>query len=308
MRTINLLQKTFVSLLTATPFLLPAQAQEVDNHDIVVAIIDTGVDVNHPLIRDNLWTNPNEKMNGKDNDGNGYAGDMHGWNFVSDNNDLTDNHGHGTHVAGIIRQRTLSSRVKFMILKYYDPQQPGKNNLLNTVRAIRYATKMKVDIINYSGGGEERSALEEKAIREAQQQGILFIAAAGNDGRNTDKQGYYPAGYKLDNIISVAALDSARHLIGSSNYGAKSVDIAAPGKNIYSSLPNNQYGLMTGTSQATAWVTGLAASLMLQNPSKRSPYFIKERLEHEGVRDEALVDKLKSPIRISALHDEFSSL
>lgn len=308
MRTINLLQKTFFGLLTATPLLLPAQAQEAETRDIVVAIIDTGVDVNHPLIRDNLWTNPNEKLNGKDNDGNGYAGDLHGWNFVSDNNDLTDNHGHGTHVAGIIRQRTLSSRVKFMILKYYDPEQTGKNNLMNTVRAIRYATAMKVDIINYSGGGEERSALEEKAIREAQRQGILFIAAAGNDGRNTDKLGYYPAGYKLDNIISVAALDSARHLIGSSNYGAKSVDIAAPGKNIYSSLPNNQYGLMTGTSQATAWVTGLAAALMLQNPYKRSPEFIKERLEHEGIRDEALADKLKSPIRISALHDELSSL
>ncbi|MBO9665474.1 MAG: S8 family serine peptidase [Bdellovibrio sp.] len=300
MRQLNLLQKTVFGILTATPLLLPAQTKELQDRDIVIAIIDTGADITHPLIRDNLWTNPNEKSNGLDNDGNGYAGDLHGWNFVSNNNDVSDNHGHGTHVAGIIRSRTLSSRVKFMILKYYDPGQTGKNNLMNTVRAIRYATKMKVDIINYSGGGEERSELEEKAIREAQAQGILFVAAAGNDGRNTDKIGYFPAGYKLKNILSVAAMDESRHLISSSNYGKNSVDIAAPGKNIYSSLPGGQYGLMTGTSQATAWVTGLAASMMLQDGTLRDPLELKKRLGRQGTQNPLL--------RISALQGELSSL
>ncbi|WP_413560925.1 S8 family peptidase [Bdellovibrio sp. HCB209] len=311
MRTLSYIQKTFFGILSATPFLWPAVAQprtSDPDRDIVIAIIDTGIDVNHPLIKDNLWVNPNEKANGLDNDGNGYAGDLHGWNFVSENGDITDNHGHGTHIAGIIRQRTLSSRVKFMVLKYYDPTQSGRVNLINTVRAIRYATKMKADIINYSGGGDTRSALEEKAIREAQDQGILFVAAAGNDGRNTDKMGYYPAGYKLKNIISVAAMDSSRHLIDSSNYGSQSVDIAAPGKNVYSSLPGGQFGLMTGTSQATAWVTGLAAALMLQNPSLRNPETIKMKLETEGTRDEGLVGKLKSTVRITALQNDISSL
>ncbi|MEK2690764.1 S8 family peptidase [Bdellovibrio sp. GT3] len=311
MRSLNLIQKTFFGILSATPVFWPSIAQPRTNEpdrDIVIAIIDTGVDINHPLIKDNLWLNPKEKINGQDNDGNGYAGDLHGWNFVSENSDLSDQHGHGTHIAGIIRQRTLSKRVKFMVLKYYDPEQSGRVNLVNTVRAIRYAIKMKADIINYSGGGDTRSALEEQAIREAQEKGILFVAAAGNDGRNTDKMGYYPAGYNLRNIISVAALDTNRHLIDSSNYGSKSVDIAAPGKNVYSSLPGGQFGVMTGTSQATAWVTGLAAALMLQNPELRDPELIKLKLETEGIRDQSLVGKLKSTVRITSLQNDISSL
>ncbi len=150
---------------------LSAQAED---RDIVVAIIDTGIDVNHPLIKSHLWVNPNEKANGSDNDGNGYAGDLHGWNFVSNNNDISDNHGHGTHVAGIILQKAHSDRVKFMILKYYDPFITTDDNLLNTVKAIHYAIKMKANIINYSGGGDIKSPLEEAAIRDAQKQGILL--------------------------------------------------------------------------------------------------------------------------------------
>lgn len=277
-------------------------SQESLDRDIVVAIIDTGVDVNHPLIKDNLWTNPREKNNRKDNDGNGFAGDLHGWNFVSNNHDLSDHHGHGTHVAGIIQQQARSSRVKFMILKYYDPTMTANDNLLNTVKAIRYATRMKADIINYSGGGDERSAMEEAAIREAQDQGILFVAAAGNEGRNTDVAGYYPAGYSLSNIISVAALDSQKRLLASSNFGTRSVDIAAPGKNIFSALPDGKYGYMSGTSQATAWVSGLAAALMLRHPWETlSPQDVKKILLSSGTKDRLLSKKVRSQTRISSL-------
>lgn len=277
-------------------------SQESWEKDIVVAIIDTGVDVTHPLIRDNLWVNPHEKNNGKDSDGNGYADDLHGWNFVSNNNDLSDHHGHGTHVAGIIQQRARSARVKFMILKYYDPLSPASDNLLNTVKAIRYATQMKADIINYSGGGDERSPMEEAAIRDAQRKGILFVAAAGNEGRNTDIAGYYPAGYTLSNIISVAALDSQKRLLASSNFGSRTVDIAAPGKNIFSSLPGGKYGYMSGTSQATAWVTGLAVQLMLQKTwSLPAPERIKTELLQSGVKDHQLARKIRNQTRISAL-------
>lgn len=273
----------------------------VEHKDIVVAIIDTGVDIHHPLIRNHLWVNPYEKNNGKDNDGNGYAGDIHGWNFVSNNNDLSDNHGHGTHVAGIILQKARSQRLKFMILKYYDPFSSNDDNLLNTVKAIRYATAMKADIINYSGGGDSRSPLEEAAIRDAQKHGILFVAAAGNEGRNTDLVGFYPAGYRLSNIISVAAMDSQKRLLASSNYGSRTVDIVAPGKDIYSSLPGGRYGPMSGTSQATAWVSGLAAALLLKMEKSWTPENIKKLLEKVATKDHSLSKKVHSESRISSL-------
>lgn len=278
-------------------------SQNKSDREIVVAIIDTGVDISHPLIRDNLWINPKEnKSNNTDDDGNGYADDLHGWNFVSNNGDLTDHHGHGTHIAGIIKQTAHSKRVRFMILKYYDPTSAASDNLLNTVKAIRYAVKMRADIINYSGGGNDRSAMEEAAIREAESQGILFVAAAGNDGRNTDVMGYYPAGYQISNIISVAASDSLKGLLASSNFGRRTVDIAAPGKDIFSSLPGGKYGYMSGTSQATAWVSGLATSLMLNHERGRlTPADIKDILERNGIQDPQLAQKIRSRTRISSL-------
>lgn len=299
MMTTTLSHKLFFSLLLSS--LLPVTTHAQESRDVVIAIIDTGVDINHPLIKKHLWTNPKETKSTRDDDGNGYAGDLHGWNFSSNNNDLSDKHGHGTHVAGIILQRAKSQRIKFMILKYYDPDKSGEENLLNTVKAIRYAIKMKVDIINYSGGGDTRSPLEEAAIRDAQKQGILFVAAAGNEGRNTDRAGFFPAGYQLSNIISVAAMDSEQKLLDTSNYGANSVDIVAPGKNVLSSLPGGRYGYMTGTSQATAWVTGLAASLLVQSHKKWSPEEIKTFLVKSAVRDVQLSSKIKSQARISSL-------
>lgn len=269
--------------------------------EVIVAIIDTGVDINHPLIQDHLWTNAHEKNNSQDNDGNGYAGDLHGWNFVSNNNDISDNHGHGTHVAGIILQQAQSQKVKFMILKYYDPLKNGEDNLANTVKAIRYAIQMKADIINYSGGGDNRSPLEEAAIREAKEKGILFVAAAGNEGRNTDRVGYFPAGYRLSNIISVAAMDSRKRLLANSNFGVHSVDFVAPGKNVYSTLPGGRYGFMSGTSMATAWVSGLVASLLVKTEKTWSPEDIKRFLEKVAVKDQKLTNKVRSQGRISTL-------
>ncbi|WP_253696959.1 S8 family peptidase [Bdellovibrio bacteriovorus] len=302
MMTTTLPKKLLVLLLFAN-LAVQAQADTTapKDRDIVVAIIDTGVDINHPLIRDHLWVNPNDQKNTLDDDGNGYADDLHGWNFVSNNSDISDNHGHGTHVAGIILQKAKTQKVKFMILKYYDPLQSGDDNLLATVKAIRYATKMKADIINYSGGGDSRSPLEEAAIRDAQKQGIVFVAAAGNEGRDTDRVGYYPAGYRLSNIISVAAVDSRKRLLASSNYGSKSVDIAAPGKNVFSSLPGGRYGFMTGTSQATAWVSGLVASLLARSEKSLRPEDIKRYLEQSATKDRMLTKKIRTQSRISSL-------
>lgn len=262
--------------------------------DIVVAIIDTGIDVRHPDLSDNLWTNPGETgkdakgrdkaANGIDDDGNGYVDDVHGWNFVDNNNILTDNHGHGTHVAGIVGGVGgngigivgISPKVSLMAIKYYDPKAPGVNNLVNTVKAIQYAVKMNANVINYSGGGLEPSSEERRAIELAANKGILFVAAAGNERSNSDLKGYYPADYGLPNIISVTAIDKFKQVLPTSNYGERTVDLAAPGNDIFSTLPSGQYGFLTGTSQATAFATGVAALVMANNSElKKADRIIK---------------------------------
>lgn len=252
------------------------------SRDIVVAIVDTGIDVNHPDLRNNLWKNPGETgkdskgrdkaTNGIDDDGNGYVDDVHGWNFVHGNHNLTDNHGHGTHIAGIVGAEGgnnygvtgVAPKVSLMVLKYFDPQS-ASNNLVNTIKAFDYAVKMNAHIINYSGGGLEYSKPEFTAVKRAEQKGILFVAAAGNERTNSDFNKYYPADYDLDNIISVTAINPSLRVLSSSNYGVHTVDIAAPGENIYSTHPNNSFYPMTGTSQATAFVSGVAALLMAHN-------------------------------------------
>lgn len=251
---------------------------------IIVAVIDTGIDVNHEDLKDNLWVNPGESgldadgndkaTNGIDDDGNGFIDDVHGWNFVSNNNRLDDNHGHGSHVAGIIGAKGgngvgisgVAPNVSLMILKYFDPKVPATDNLRNTVQAINYAVKMNARIINYSGGGLEYSQEEKDAIIEAQKKGILFVAAAGNERSNSDYVRYYPADYKLSNIISVTAHNPSDNVLASSNYGTETVDIAAPGETVISTLPGNRYGVMTGTSQATGFVSGAAALVLSQYP------------------------------------------
>lgn len=250
------------------------------SREVIVAVIDTGADINHEDLAGNLWINKGETgrdangvdraTNGIDDDHNGFIDDTHGWNFVSNNNDLKDNHGHGNHIAGIIGARAgngkgisgIAPEVSLMILKYYDPKVPNTDNLKNTIAAIRYAVNMGAHIINYSGGGTEYSADEKAAVAEADRKGILFVAAAGNERSNSDQFKYYPADYGLSNIISVTAIDPGTQVLASSNYGVETVDIAAPGQNILSLLPNNSYGYMTGTSQATAFVTGAAALVM----------------------------------------------
>lgn len=296
-------------LLFALLFLCPLVATtETTGRDIVVAIIDTGIDEEHPELRQHLWNNSQEIPGNKiDDDGNGFVDDLHGWNFVSNSPQLSDNHGHGTHVAGIIAGRSsalprISSQVKIMVLKYYDPKAKGSQNLLNSVRAIRYAIEMKADIINYSGGGPDRSALEEAAIREASAAGIVFIAAAGNDGANNDKTAFYPANYRLPNVISVAAIDGGGELLSFSNYGSDSIDLALRGKNIYSTLPEGQHGFMTGTSQATALLSACAAHVMLQNSKLiGKPQQLLKALLQYGKKDQALIGKTKYRVSLDPL-------
>ncbi len=264
---------------------------ETCRNKVVVAVVDTGIDYTHPGLRDHVWVNSGEagnwqppkevaaltscrdkSCNGIDDDGNGFVDDVVGWDFVNDEPLPYDVHGHGTHISGIISSDPVAGvglvgvcpDVTIMPLKYYDNSGLGNNNLANTVKAIRYAVKMGANIINYSGGGADPAASEKAAIEEAERKGILFVAAAGNDGHSNDQTPYFPASYGLDNIISVASINRENQLLPSSNFGTRMVNIAAPGLMILSSLPTGKFGTMSGTSQATAFVTGTAALLASQ--------------------------------------------
>jgi subtilisin family serine protease len=268
------------------------------SRDIVVAVIDTGLDATHRDLAKNVWHDP-------------HSSSTYGWNFVTDHSNPNDDHGHGTHIAGIIGaiadpQNGVSGvahHVSIMPVKYYSDANPGSVNLRNTVSAINYAVEHGARIINYSGGGPEFSEDEYLAIKKAEARGVLFVAAAGNEHQDTDlsENYYYPAAYHLSNIISVAATDIRNNLLPSSNWGKKKVDIAAPGENIYSTLPGGRYGYMTGTSQATAFVTGVAALLLSQDPSL-TPSEIKEIIMDSADSIAGLKDKLASGGRVNAYH------
>jgi subtilisin family serine protease len=241
---------------------------------VVVAVIDTGIDSKHKSLESNIWHDTQEKKP-----------EVYGWNFVSNRPNPSDEHGHGTHVAGIIGAMVdpstgvsgVAHRVSIMPVKYYSDGNTGAINLKNTIAAINYAVEHGARIINYSGGGPEFSEEEYLAIKKAEARGVLFVSAAGNEHQDTDQTDnyYYPSAYRLSNIISVAATDIHNNLLKSSNWGKKTVDVAAPGENIYSTLPGGRYGYMSGTSQATAFVTGMAALLLAQDPSLK-PQQIKE--------------------------------
>jgi subtilisin family serine protease len=256
---------------------------------IVVAVIDTGIDYTHPDLKDNLWINKGEtgywqpgnssamcndrSCNGLDDDGNGFIDDVIGWDFVHDIPLPYDTHGHGTNIAGIIASSAANGigttgvcpTASIMSLKFYDSSGIGYSNLQNTVRAIQYAVRMGANIINYSGGGADLALNERLAVEDAEKHGILFVAAAGNDGRNNDFRPYYPASYGFDNEIAVASITKTDELLSNSNFG-HTVDVGAPGMSILSTLPG-KWGTMSGTSQATAFVSGAAALIASQYSS-----------------------------------------
>ncbi|MBA3474808.1 MAG: S8 family serine peptidase [Rubrobacter sp.] len=236
----------------------------------VVAVIDEGVDTNHPDLKNNIWTNSGETAgNGIDDDKNGYVDDVNGWDFYNNDRtvyDLGDGDKHGTHVAGTIAAEGNNNlgvvgvnwKAKIMPLKFLGPDGGYTSD---AVAALNYAVNKGVKISNNSwgGGGPSQTLLE--AINKADTAGHLFVAAAGNEGVNNDTTAHYPSSYTSANIISVAATDNKDALASFSNYGSSSVDLAAPGVGILSTLPGSTYGSYSGTSMATPHVTGAAALL-----------------------------------------------
>ncbi len=183
-------------------------------------------------------------------------------------------YGHGEHVTGIIK--AVNPNAIIVPISYYKQFAPDAYNVLSFISAVKKAVKMKVNIINVSGGGNEYIKDEYAALKKAEKAGILVVAAAGNNGRNTDNVAYkyYPAAYNLSNIVSVASIDNKGKIPPFSNYGYSTIDLAAPGENIYSTLPEGKYGYMSGTSMAAPFVTGVASLILSAHP-KLKPYEVK---------------------------------
>lgn len=240
----------------------------------IVAVIDTGIDYTHPDLAPNMWINTGEiPGNNIDDDKDGFIDDVHGVNFIVNSGNPMDDHSHGTHVAGTIGAvgnngigvAGVNWRVQLMALKFLDSSGSGSTS--NAIRALNYAVAHGASISNNSwGGGGYNQALID-AINNARGQGHIYVAAAGNTGANNDVSPFYPSSYTPNNIVAVAATDSWDQLASFSNYGATTVDLAAPGVNIYSTMPGGNYGYKSGTSMAAPHVAGALALVRDLHPS-----------------------------------------
>lgn len=246
----------------------------------ILALLDSGVDVNHPDIKGNLWTNPGEiPGDGIDNDNNGVVDDVHGFNAVDNLGDPVDDVGHGTHCAGTIGAQGnngigvvgVNQEANIMAIKI-----GGRRGIPATgiIRGMQYATKMGARITSNSWGGSRPNEAIEAVFRESP---ALHIIAAGNSGSNNDARPQYPANYDLPNNLSIAATDHNDNLARFSCYGENTVDLAAPGVSIMSTVPNGGYGSKSGTSMATPHAAGAALLVATQFP-EISNEELKERL------------------------------
>ena len=249
------------------------------SRSVVVGVVDTGIDYNHPDLVANMWRNPGEVPGDRiDNDGNGFVDDVYGWDFANNDADPFDDNGHGTHTAGTIGAvggngvgvAGVNWQVSLMALKFLGANGSGTTSA--AVAALNYATLMRrtygVNVVatNNSWGGGGASTALTSAIVAGGNAGILCVAAAGNESSNNDTTPSYPANVTSDAVISIAATDASNRLATFSNYGATTVDIAAPGVGILSTTPNNTYSTYSGTSMATPHVAGVVALLAAASP------------------------------------------
>jgi subtilase family protein/PASTA domain-containing protein/fervidolysin-like protein len=240
------------------------------SNSVIVAVVDSGTDYTHPELDGNVWTNPNETLDGADNDGNSLVDDIRGWDFFDSDAMPLDQNGHGTHVAGTIGAEGNNAegvtgvnwRVKLM------PLRVGNSNDLSVfaiAQSFAYACAKGVRIVNGSFGGDGQSTAIHNAIAACPN--TLFVFAAGNSSRNVDASPTYPCVEQLANVICVAASQPGDTRASFSNYGVTSVDLAAPGWDIMSTWPGNDYDWLDGTSMAAPHVAGAAALVLAQRPT-----------------------------------------
>jgi predicted outer membrane repeat protein len=241
--------------------------------DVIVGIIDSGIDYLHDDLKTNVFQNPNEiEGNGIDDDENGLVDDVYGYDFYNDDNDPFDDNGHGTHVAGIIGAATnnetgvagLAWQTRILPIKFSGSDGTGSSSA--ALSAIEYAVDMGAMVLNLSWGGTAYSEALFQTISGAEKTGVLFVTSAGNSATDNDLVPHYPSSYELPNIISVAASNENDLAADFSNWGITSVDLCAPGKTILSTLPDNYYGYMSGSSMAAPFVTGSIALVYSQFP------------------------------------------
>ena len=288
---------------------LKAWATTRGSEEIVVAVLDTGVDYTHPDLVSNMWFRPANVPQYRD-DELGTFNDEHGFNAASNLSDPMDDNGHGTHCSGIIGAEGdndegiagINWNVRIMPLKFMG--RGGFGTTKDAIEAINYAIDRKrngvnVRVINASWGSTAYSKALEDVIRAAGEEGILFVAAAGNATTDNDKRPHYPSNYKLSNVISVAATDKADNLASFSNYGVKTVHIAAPGREILSTWLNDAYREASGTSMAAPQVAGVAA-LILSNEPNLSVEKLRERILRSVDKIDSLAGKVENGGRINA--------
>lgn len=287
---------------------------DIDCSDVAVGVMDSGIQTNHEDLIDNIWVNTGEIVgDGIDNDGNGYIDDIYGWNCGDSNGDVSYVDEHGVHVAGIVSAATNNSKgvasvarnAKIASIKIFNSS--GKSTLSYIIEGINFAKKNDINIINCSFGGTGWGSSSVNTIKSAMAAvpDMFFVIAAGNttsaSEANNDKVAVYPSQLTkdLDNVISVANTTSSDELSSTSHYGATSVDIAAPGTVIYSTIPTSSYGTMSGTSMATPMVASAVAVMRAVKPNI-SAKEIKETLCSSSDKLSALTGKVISGGRLNA--------
>lgn len=249
--------------------------------DVVVAVVDTGIDYNHPALKDNMWVNGKEKDGrpGVDDDGNGLVDDIYGADFISGQATPLDDEGHGSHVAGTIAGYLpgegffgVAPRVRVMAVKTHN--KDGEGSKSSVVKGILYAADNGARVLNCSWGGAPEAAEYDQmlfdAIAYANKKGAVLVASAGNESENNDTGMHFPSNYELDGIISVASSTNTDARSYFSNYGSRTVDLAAPGSNIWSVAKGGRgYTYLSGTSMASPHVSG-AAALLASTPRGRA--------------------------------------
>ena len=290
----------------------PINAQEawgsltVTDTKPIVAVIDTGLDITHPVFTgsDAVWRNSDEiAYNGIDDDGNGYIDDVNGYNFVAGSGDMHDDDDHGTHVAGIIlgtgqdiyTAPFAESKIKIMPLKFLDSDGVGKTS--DAIKAIYYAVQNGATVINNSWGGPSYSSALHEAVVYSYNKGVTFIAASGNAGTDNDFSPMYPASYSVPHVVSVAAITDTEQLASFSNFGKDSVHIGSPGVFIRSTVPGGGYKWMSGTSMATPFVSGTAALMLIEKPTMLG-YQVKTILMDQSQVAAGLLNKVSSEARL----------